>query len=175
MKTDALPVRCSCRPIEPTGFVHKRPHSPACWTSAVPLCLRSGCRAVRIAPALLHPGRAGCTLRAADAPAGALAKNFPLILPPPTSTHEDADSSSSSTFASAFQKIPSRVCQAQRSPNKLRSASSRCRSRASPSRITGIIICTSLLILDVLLVFPKSSERYKKEQTAAVRSFDGRG
>ena len=91
MKTDALPVRCSCRPIEPTGFVHKRPHSPACWTSAVPLCLRSGCRAVRIAPALLHPGRAGCTLRAADAPAGALAKNFPLILParrrhPPTRT-----------------------------------------------------------------------------------------
>lgn len=37
------------------------------------------------------PRRAGCTLRAADAPAGALAKNFPLILParrrhPPTRT-----------------------------------------------------------------------------------------
>lgn len=95
--------------------------------------------------------------------------------PPPASTHEDAGRSSSITAAPSFQKIPSRVCQAQRSPNKLRSASSRCRSRASPSRIIGIIICTPLLILDVLLVFPKSSERYKKEQTAAVRSFDGRG
>ena len=88
---------------------------------------------------------------------------------------DSSDSSSSSTFASAFQKIPFLVFHAQRSPSRLRSASGRCRSRSSPSRITGIIICTSLLILDVLLVFPKSSERYKKEQTAAVRSFDGRG